>query len=69
MVCKISSQRHVHVLLQKGITHLHEACEYALKLEKDIKRYSSEISHLFSLYNEKDTGDESKISELVKLQE
>ena len=44
-------------ILQKGITDLHESCEYALKLEHDFKRYSSEISPSFSLYDEKDIED------------
>ena len=39
-------------ILQKGITDLHEACEYALKLEKDFKMYSSESFPSFSLYDE-----------------
>ena len=56
-------------ILQKGITNLHEACEYALKLEKDFKMYSYEKLLHFSLYDEKDSEDESKISELSRLEE
>ena len=56
-------------ILQKGITDLHEACEYTRKLEKDFKIYSSESFPYFSLYDEKDIEDESKISELSKLGE
>ena len=54
-------------ILQKGITDLHEACEYALKLEKYFQRYSSESCSHFSLYDENDIEDESKISELSRL--
>ena len=56
-------------ILEKGITDLHEACEYALKLEKDFKRYSSESCSHFSLYDENDIEDKSKISELSRLEE
>ena len=56
-------------ILQKGITDLHEACEYALKLEKDFKRYSFESCSHFSLCDENDIEDESKISELSRLEE
>ena len=56
-------------ILQKGIMDLHKACEYTLILEKDFKRYSSESCSHFSLYDENDIEDESKISELSILEE
>ena len=56
-------------ILQKGITDLHEACECTLKPEKDFKRYSSESCSHFSLYDENDIEDKSKISELSRLEE
>ena len=57
-------------ILEKGTMDLDEACEYAQKLEKDFKMYSSEISSpSFSLYDEKCFEVESKISLSSKLEE